>query len=141
MISYSDDSADVSLGQLKGFFVGWSSPPSPSTHLEILKNSDYVVLAFDEDSKEVVGFITAISDNVLSAHIPLLEVQPAYQKQGIGRALVERLLRRLSHLYMVDVMCDPNIQPFYEKLGMKKANGMMIRNYAFQAGCNNGSSA
>jgi hypothetical protein len=31
---------------------------------------------------------------------------------------------------MVDLLCDPELQPFYESLGMHRATGMMVRNYA-----------
>ena len=56
-----------------GFFVNWPNPPTPETHYQLLKNSYRVVLALDKKSQQVVGFINAISDGVLSAYIPLRE--------------------------------------------------------------------
>lgn len=82
----------------------------------------------------VVGFITAISDGVSCAYIPLLEVLPAYQGQGIGTNLMTRLLARLREHYMIDLLCDPEVQPFYAKVGMQPAVGMCVRNYGYQAG-------
>ncbi|MBK8051295.1 MAG: GNAT family N-acetyltransferase [Anaerolineales bacterium] len=120
--------------QLQGFFVGWPNPPAPATHLRLLGCSDYVVLAIDAVTGRVVGFITAISDGVLSAYIPLLEVLPDYQGQGIGEELVRRMLARLRDLYMVDLLCDPDLQPFYARAGMRPATGMLLRNYDRQAG-------
>jgi ribosomal protein S18 acetylase RimI-like enzyme len=38
--------------------------------------------------------------------LPLLEVLPEYQGQGVGTELVRRLLARLDSLYMVDLCCD-----------------------------------
>jgi ribosomal protein S18 acetylase RimI-like enzyme len=119
---------------LEGFFEGWPNPPTPETHLRLLEQSDEVILAVDGVSGEVVGFITAISDGVLAAYIPLLEVRPAYRGQGIGTALVRRMLDRLDDLYMVDLLCDPALQPFYAALGMRPATGMMVRNYEQQSG-------
>ncbi len=125
----------ISPDMLKGgFFVNWPNPPTPETHFELLQNSYRVVLALDEESKKVVGFINAISDGVLSAYIPLLEVLPKYQNQGIGSKLVKIMLDQLKHLYMIDLLCDENLQSYYEKLGMNKAQGMMIRNYKNQSG-------
>lgn len=118
-----------------GFFVNWPNPPTPETHYQLLKNSYRVVLALDKKSQQVVGFINAISDGVLSAYIPLLEVLPEYQNQGIGKTLVKKMLDQLKHLYMIDLLCDENLQGYYEKLGMNKAQGMMIRNYKNQSGC------
>ena len=88
----------------------------------------------DEESGHVVGFITAISDHVLSAYIPLLEVLPEYRGRGIGRELVGRMLDRLRGLYMIDLVCDPDLEPFYTSMGMYPATGMMIRNYEHQSG-------
>lgn len=117
-----------------GFFVGWPNPPSSETHLQLLEGSYRVVLAVEEETRQVVGFIHAVSDGVLSAYIPLLEVLPSYQGQGIGKKLVESLLDQLKHLYMIDLLCDEHLQGYYERMGMTKAQGMMVRNYANQSG-------
>ena len=134
MIQYVHTSEGITPQQVQGFFEGWPNPPSPETHLRLLANSDEVVLAVDEGTNNVVGFITAISDNVLSAYIPLLEVLPEYRGTGIGRELVRRMIDRLGSLYMIDLMCAPDLQPYYSSLGMSPATGMMIRNYEYQSG-------
>ncbi len=126
-IVYTSSCAGVAPDNLHGFFEGWRSPFSPEQHLRLLQNSDEVVLAVDEKSGNVVGFITAITDHVLSAYIPLLEVLPEYRGQGIGRELVRRILERLSKMRMVDLVCDPELQPFYEALGMRPYDAMIIR--------------
>ena len=133
MIIYTDSIEGISTENLHGFFVGWPNPPSPETHLKLLAKSDHAVLAVDDETGNVVGFITAISDSVLSAYIPLLEVLPAYQERGIGQELVRQMLEKLSGLYMVDLICDPELQPFYARFGMKPAFGMMLRNYERQS--------
>ena len=133
MITYTDSLAAVTSDHLRGgFFAGWPTPPSPEAHYRILANSAAVVLAQIEDGT-VVGFITAVSDGVSCAYIPHLEVLPAYQGQGIGSALVRHMLEKLRHLYMIDLVCDPDLQPFYERLGMRAVVGMVVRNYDRQA--------
>ncbi|MBI5267914.1 MAG: GNAT family N-acetyltransferase [candidate division Zixibacteria bacterium] len=134
MITYTMSTADIHPSHLTGFFVGWPNPPSPERHLAILNAASHVVLAIDDQSGRVVGFIYAISDNILSAYIPLLEVLPEYKNQGIGRELVRRLLDQLKDFYMIDLICDDNLRPFYEKLGLKYHGGMIIRNYNRQSG-------
>lgn len=134
MISYTDSAVDITPDQLHGFFVGWANPPSPGTHLKLLANSDHAVLAVDDEINSIVGFITAISDGVLSAYIPFLEVLPAYQGRGIGQELTRRMLEKLRGLYMVDLICDAELQPFYARFGMKAATGMMIRKYERKPG-------
>lgn len=80
------------------------------------------------DGDRVVGFATAISDGVMSAFIPLLEVLPEYQRRGIGGELIRRLLGQLDHLYMVDLCCDGDLEPFYSALGFQVIDrGMGIR--------------
>jgi ribosomal protein S18 acetylase RimI-like enzyme len=134
MITYTDSLSGITDQQLKGFFAGWSNPPSPQIHLNVLQNSHAVILALDSDAGKVVGFISAISDGVLSAYIPLLEVLPEYQGRGIGSELVQRMLGQLKGLYMIDLVCDEGLRSFYERLGMRKAFGMMQRNFDRQNG-------
>lgn len=133
-IKYQNSLKGVTAGKLAGFFVGWPNPPSPASHLKLLKGSGRVVLALD--GGRVIGFITAVTDNILAAYIPFLEVLPEYQGRGIGRELTRRMIAALKNCYMVDLLCDKDLQPFYKGLGMFPATGMMIRNHARQSGKN-----
>lgn len=134
MIRYQNNMQGVSAARLKGFFVGWPNPPMPATHLRLFRNSGLRVLAVDDKTGNVVGFITAITDGVLAAYIPFLEVLPEYQGRGVGRALVRRMLAKLKKAYMVDLLCDQDLQSFYKNLKMSPATGMMLRNYVNQSG-------
>jgi ribosomal protein S18 acetylase RimI-like enzyme len=126
VVTYADTPEDVTETDLEPFFVGWPRPPTLERRLELLQRSDLVSLAFDGSS--LVGFVTAVSDGVLAAYIPFLEVLPSHQGQGIGTALVRRLLDRLDDLYMVDVVCDAELEPFYEQLGFVRLDrGMGLR--------------
>ncbi len=127
MVHYSDDLRGVSADDLRGFFEGWLHPPTPGEHLEILEGSDHVVLALDSEGDRVIGFINAISDGTLASFIPLLEVRVEYRGRGIGTELVRRMLAKLEHMGMVDVVCDPDVVPFYERFGMHEGCAMMMR--------------
>ena len=111
-VVYTTDVEQVSAADLRGFFIGWPVRPSQERHLEILRGSDHVVLAREGEQGRVLGFVTAISDGVVSAFIPLLEVLPERRGEGIGTELMRRLLAELEDLYMVDLMCDPELEPF-----------------------------
>lgn len=111
-----------------GFFEGWPNPPSPHKHLKILQGSQHVVLAVDDDSSNVVGFITAISDGVHAAFVPLLEVLPEHRGRGIGSELVRQMMEELRQYRCVDLMCDAELQSFYNRFGMQRSVGMLIRN-------------
>jgi len=134
MIRYTRTTEGITAGNLRGFFVGWLNPPSPETHLRLLAESDEIVLAIDDQTGNVVGFITALTDGVLSAYISLLEVLPSYQRRGIGTQLMRLMMERLERLYMVDLCTEEEMRPFYERFGMEAMVGMAIRNHVRQPG-------
>ena len=127
-IGYTTDLSDLRPEQLTGFFEGWPRPPAPERHLATLRGSYRTVIALDEEAGTVVGFVNAISDGVLSAFVPLLEVLPSYRGRGIGTELVRRLLEELEGLYSIDVVCDEELRPFYERFGMEPLLAMAVRN-------------
>lgn len=133
-ILYSNNKADLEGKIISDFFHGWPKPPSTEVLIKSIESADFIVLAIDTDTQQLVGYITAISDNVLSAYIPFLEVIPAYQKQGIGHELVRRMLEQLEHLYMIDLVCDKELAGFYADAGLVSGHAMIKRNYANQAG-------
>lgn len=126
-IEYTTSLDGLAPEHLHGFFEGWPSPPSPDRHLTILRGSHRVVLAREAGDPHVVGFVNAISDGHLSAFIPLLEVLPAHRGQGIGAELVRRLLGELDGLYSIDLVCDEELRPFYERFEMQPLLGMALR--------------
>jgi ribosomal protein S18 acetylase RimI-like enzyme len=134
MIIYSDSLKNINTEKLQGFFVDWPNPPSPEIFLQLLNNSDYAVIAIDDNNGNVVGFITCITDNVLTAYIPLLEVLPMYQKSGIGANLIRMVFEKFRHLYKIDLCCDQELQDYYSRFGMIKVFGMTRVNYTNQSG-------
>ncbi len=124
-VEYRNTTDGLSPGQLKGFFDGWKTPPSPETHLKMLENSYAVWLAFEDN--RCIGFINALSDGVCHSYIPLLEVLTGYKGRGIGRELMKRMLDALSDMYAVDVVCDESVASFYESLNFGRCVGMIKR--------------
>jgi GNAT superfamily N-acetyltransferase len=125
VISYRTDPGGVAPDALSGFYEGWPSPPGLARRLDVLKGSSHVVLAFD--GERLVGFVTAVSDGALAAFIPLLEVLPGYRGQGIGSELVRRILDALEGHYAIDVVCDDDLVPFYERFGLERWTAMIRR--------------
>ena len=133
MITSTDSLASITPDHLRGgFFAEWSRPLTPEIHLRTLHGSDAVVLALDDATGNVVGYVTMLTDGVLSAFIPNIEVLAAYQGQGIGSELMRRMLDKLSRIPNIDLMCDPKVQPFYARLGMRALGGMAIRKHDLQ---------
>lgn len=129
MIVYLDSADGVTPDMLQGFCAGWRTPLTSEKHLAVLGHSSHVVLALDDETGRVVGFVTALTDGLQAAFIPLLEVLPNYQGRGIGTTLMEKMLAKFAHLPAVDLMCNPELQPFYARLGMTPSVGMVVRNY------------
>lgn len=133
-MEYRSTLSGVGPEHLAAFFEGWPNPPNPETHLRLLQGSYALALVWCEDEQRVIGFANAISDGVLTAYIPLLEVLPEHRGQGIGKKLIKNLMDQLSELYMVDIVCDPDLESFYEPLGFVPLLGMAHRNYERQNG-------
>ncbi len=100
----------------------------------MLEGSDYFIAAVDDSKGDVIGFITAITDHVLTVYIPLLEVLPAYQKRGVGSELMKRLIDRFHDFYKIDLCCDEELQGYYQRFGMKRIHAMTLVNYERQSG-------
>ena len=128
------DLSRVAPSDLGGFFSGWPTAPSPETHHRLLAGSTHFVVAVPRGGSQVAGYITALSDGGLSSYISHLEVLPTYRRQGIGSRLVRTLIDQLDGIYMVDLTCDADVQPFYQALGLQPSSGMIRRNYGAQGG-------
>jgi ribosomal protein S18 acetylase RimI-like enzyme len=125
-IQLSRNLHDVAAADLSGFYVGWPNPPSLGRRLEILRAANEVILAWDGD--HLVGFITALTDGVFAAYIPLVEVLPSHQGRGIGSELVNQVLDRLRDHYMIDLVCEADVAGFYERLGGTRLTAVAWRN-------------
>ncbi len=136
MIIYKNNIENIFPEMVTGFFSpgGWKEYPSPEKFLKILENSQHKILAVDDERNIVAGFINAVSDKILSAYIPLLEVLPEYQNKGIGSELVKRMMNELKDYYMIDLVCDDKLESFYSRFGMRKYTSMIKRNYGKQKG-------
>ena len=107
--------------------MGWPIRPSGATLLRLLRASNHRMLAIDSSSGKCVGYITALTDGILFGYISSLEVLPQFQSRGIGKELVTRMLSELSNLYAIDLVCGPDVQPFYERCGLQTCSAMVIR--------------
>ena len=129
MIRYTDSVNRFSAKQFEGFCIGWKHPLSGDKLHKILKSSFKTVIAYDTETLSPIGFVYAISDGELSAYIPLIEVLPTYQKEGIGKELMKLILEFVEGYYMVDLCSNDKLQKFYEGLGFSSVRGMIKRNY------------
>ena len=98
--------------------VGWTNYTDNPTMLEnAYKNSLKIYGAYDGD--KLVGIIRVVGDGYSIVYIQDILVLPEYQHQGIGKALVEKVLDTYKHVYQKTLMTDnteKTIQ-FYKSVG------------------------
>jgi [ribosomal protein S18]-alanine N-acetyltransferase len=87
-----------------------------------LRNRDCVVLAA-RDRRRVVGF-AIMEFYAIHAHLNLLAVQPGFQRQGVGKQLLEWLeaSARTAGIFKVNLelrATNTGALAFYEKLGFR----------------------
>jgi ribosomal protein S18 acetylase RimI-like enzyme len=100
-ILYRDD-REIDLDQLTILFnsVGWEHRTADQDRLaQLVRGSMFVVSAWEGD--RLVGFARAISDGATNAYVSTVAVLPEYQKRGIGRELIRRLIEGRDHLQFV----------------------------------------
>ncbi|GIL50708.1 hypothetical protein Vafri_6823 [Volvox africanus] len=82
---------------------------------------------------QILGFARATSDGALSATVWDVAVNPVWQRSGLGRALMERLTKKLVEdgIPTITLYAEPQVVGLYEKLGyVRDPDG--IRGMAFQ---------
>lgn len=124
-VEYLTDSTGIQPSMIEGFFVGWGEEPTAETLIAVMDRSYRRVWAVTEG--RVVGYINAISDGVLNAFIPWLEIHPEYQGRGIGGQLIRRIVAELDGMYAIDLCCDHELVPYYERLGFTGFAGAGVR--------------
>jgi aralkylamine N-acetyltransferase len=80
--------------------------------------SSYKVVAMEEG--RVVGFARAMSDEAFAVYIADILVAPDRQRQGIGRRLVESILRRypVRTFHHQVLVAERGAEGFYRRLGL-----------------------
>jgi len=99
----------------------------PESHKKAFLNSLSVVFIFDHE--KLIGFGRAISDGAYQAAIYDVVVIPEYQRQGIGRLIMERISQRVSNCNMI-LYANLGREEFYAKMGfhlMKTAMAKFLR--------------
>ncbi|WP_255557398.1 GNAT family N-acetyltransferase [Paeniglutamicibacter sp. Y32M11] len=100
--------------------VGWTAyTDSPDVLFHAIKNSSFVVSAWNEDGK-LVGLARAISDDATICYLQDILVHPDRHRIGVGRALFEQVLARYEHVRQTVLITDdqPWQRAFYESMGL-----------------------
>jgi len=99
----------------------WSAGQKPDRLLEAMRNSHCVISA--TVGGRLIGLVNALSDGSLVVYYPHLIVHPDYQGQGIGQALMTRIMARYEGLHQHVLVAENPAAGFYRKLGFTPADG------------------
>lgn len=127
MIEYRDASHTLDLGQLAQVFdaVGWQHRTRDRDRLaQMVRGSMYGVSA--HDGERLVGYARAVSDGAFNAYVSTVAVLPAYQRQGIGREMMRRLLLGRDQVQFV-LHARVEVHPFYLACGFSPPSDMLRR--------------
>ncbi|KAL8516993.1 hypothetical protein ACS0TY_015288 [Phlomoides rotata] len=109
--------------------VGW--PRRPLSKLAAALRNSYMVVTLHSISKsaeeegngqkELIGMARATSDHAFNATIWDVLVDPSYQGQGLGKALIEKLIRSLLQrdIGNISLFADSKVVEFYRNLGFE----------------------
>ena len=96
-----------------------------------LVNTVTISLVARNEKNEIVGVLFGLTDYAYWLYVTDLGVDRAYEGQGIGR----RLMKNAHNIaggekdIAVYLIANENAIPFYEKLGMEKADDVMQYNH------------
>ena len=82
-----------------------------------LLTSYYHIAVYETDL--LIGYVDCVSNGVTDAYIQDLMIHPDYQRYGIGTDLMLKMIEYLKekHIYMISVVFDESLKPFYNKFG------------------------
>jgi ribosomal protein S18 acetylase RimI-like enzyme len=89
----------------------------------VFTNSRYKCFVYDED--KIVGVGRALADGVDVSYIADVAIHPEYQGQGIGKAIVNKLVEFSKGHNKIILYANIGKEPFYAKLGFAKMNTAM----------------
>ena len=90
-----------------------------------------ISLAARNDENRIVGVLLGLTDFAYWLYVTDLGVDRDYERQGIGRSLMKQAHEMAGGEKDIAVylIANEHAVPFYEKLGMKKADDVMQYNH------------
>jgi ribosomal protein S18 acetylase RimI-like enzyme len=93
---------------------------------QMIENANLTITAWDEE--QLVGVARALTDFSWCCYLSDLAVDGAYQHQGIGRELVQRLRAEIGDEVTLLLSSAPNAMEYYPKIGFEELkNGWTIK--------------
>ena len=84
---------------------------------KMLRQADLIITA--RDDAKLVGISRAITDFAYCCYLSDLAVDAAYQKQGIGKRLIEETRARAGESAALLLVAAPAAEDYYPRIGMQ----------------------
>ena len=97
--------------------VGWKTAEYPNRLQHAIKNSSYVMSAWNND--DLIGLISAIDDGAINVFITYLLIKPKYQKHGIGTILMQDFCKKYEGFGRRIVSTELDKEDYYNRFGFK----------------------
>lgn len=95
--------------------LGWIAHRIPERVARAHANSSRIVSAWD--GERLVGWVRVITDGEFCLYVHEILLHPDYQRQGLGRELLDRALKGYEEVQVSVLLSDPGNEPFYERFG------------------------
>lgn len=102
--------------------VGWTNYTArPDMLHAAYEHSLFVLGAYDEN--KLIGILRAVGDGYSIVFAQDLLVDPAYQRRGVGTALLKTAMERCRSVYQFELLTDDTEKnvAFYRSLGLTDA--------------------
>ena len=96
----------------------WADQRSPETVEKSVRNASCYGI-FLEDVNKLVGFARVISDYATTFYLADVIIDPEYQRQGLGTALVSYVLSRPVYQGLRGILLTKNAHGLYRKFGFE----------------------
>jgi len=102
----------------------------------VFTNSRYRCFVYD--NTKIIGVGRALADGLDASYICDVAIHPEYQGQGIGKAIISKLVESSKNHNKIILYANIGKEPFYAKLGFAKMNTAMAifknQEQAFEVG-------
>lgn len=112
--------------------VGWTNYTDRPTMLQKAFEHSLLVLAA-VDGDRLVGLLRAVGDGYSIVFIQDILVLPTYQRQGIGRHLLEQAVTHFPGIYQLHLLTDntEKTRSFYEAIGFTAVDSLDCVAYTY----------
>ena len=88
-----------------------------TTFADMLANANLIITAWDQE--KLVGIARTLTDFSYVGYLADLAVDEQYQKQGIGKQLIEETKSHLASECMIVLLAAPKANDYYQKIGFE----------------------